>query len=163
MTVDGSPEFLFRKVLSQRSRAPFLRRVGFRRLCFLVDRAPTGTEEHELTLAVHDVVGEAVCVTSAAKNQVRGGRDAGVGVGRMSMPNVRVRSHGPKLIQHHPRRHAPVVWLPAKDRMTGCFGPWSTVKTRAMVSPPSDHMPDEARKMRGSEANVERGGNCDEA
>ena len=70
----------------------------------------------------------------------------------MSMPKVPGSMHiGPNsssITQGDTRS----VWLPAKERMTGVF--WTivlfAVSTRAMVrSPPSAHIPDDARRMRG--------------
>ena len=91
-------------------------------------------------------------MTSAARNQICGGRDAGVGVGfdvhaqragfNFMGPNSSNITHG----------ETKSVWLPAKDRMTGVF--WTMVLCRQHprngAFSPSDHMPDEARKMRGS-------------
>ena len=72
----------------------------------LVDGAPTGTEEHEFAFAVNDVVGEAVRVAPASRNQVRRWGDARVGVGfDVHAQGAGLDPHGPKLIQHHPRRH----------------------------------------------------------
>ena len=70
----------------------------------------------------------------------------------MSMPNVpgstRIGPNSSNMTHGDTRS----VWLPAKDRMTGVF--WTmvlrAVSTLAILrSPPSAHIPDEARKMRG--------------
>ena len=71
----------------------------------LVDGATSRAEEHEFALAVHDVVGEAVGVTATARDEVRRGGDASVGVGLdVHAQGAGFNPHGPKLIQHHPRR-----------------------------------------------------------
>ena len=101
---------------------------------------------------------EAVGVTAASRDEVRGGGDAGVGVGF----DVHAQGAGFRIgpnsssITHGDTRS---VWLPAKDRMTGVF--WTivlfAVSTRAMVrSPPSAHIPDDARRMRGGQGRRRR-------
>ena len=76
----------------------------------------------------------------------------GVGWAWMSMPSVpgstRIGPNSSSMTHGDTRS----VWLPAKDRMTGVF--WTmvlrAVSTLAILrSPPSAHIPDEARKMRG--------------